>query len=36
VNGYGKIMRREVREQYWQGLSARIGGGQVSRKDGIR
>lgn len=29
VNGYGKIMRREVRERYWQGLAARIGGGQV-------
>jgi len=36
VNGYGKIMRREVRERYWQGLSARIGGGQVFRKDGIQ
>lgn len=34
ANGYGKIMRREVRERYWQGLSARIGGGQVSREDG--
>jgi acyl-CoA synthetase (AMP-forming)/AMP-acid ligase II len=33
VNGYGKILRREVRERYWQGLSTRIGGGQVSRKE---
>jgi long-chain acyl-CoA synthetase len=36
VNGYGKIMRREVRERYWQGLSGRIGGGQVSRRDGTQ
>ena len=36
VSGYGKIMRREVRERYWQGLSGRIGGGQVSRRDGIQ
>lgn len=36
VNGYGKIMRREVRERYWQGLSARIGGGQVSLKGGTQ
>ncbi|HEX3913395.1 MAG TPA: AMP-binding protein [Steroidobacteraceae bacterium] len=36
VSGYGKIMRREVRERYWQGLSSRIGGGQVSRQDGIQ
>jgi long-chain acyl-CoA synthetase len=33
VSGYGKILRREVRERYWQGLSSRIGGGQVSRKE---
>jgi len=36
VNGYGKVMRREVRERYWQGLSARIGGGEVSRKEGTK
>ena len=36
VNAYGKIMRREVRERYWQGLSGRIGGGQISRQDGIQ
>lgn len=35
VSGYGKIVRREVRERYWRGLSSRIGGGQVSREDGI-
>lgn len=27
VSGYGKILRREVRERYWQGQEARIGGG---------
>jgi long-chain acyl-CoA synthetase len=27
VSGYGKILRREVRERYWQGQDARIGGG---------
>jgi long-chain acyl-CoA synthetase len=32
VSGYGKIMRREVRERYWQGISGRIGGGQVPCK----
>ena len=29
VSGYGKILRREVRDQYWQGQSSRIGGGAV-------
>jgi acyl-CoA synthetase (AMP-forming)/AMP-acid ligase II len=27
VSGYGKILRREVRERYWQGHATRIGGG---------
>jgi len=27
VSGYGKILRREVREKYWQGHDSRIGGG---------
>ena len=27
VSGYGKVMRREIRERYWQGFEGRIGGG---------
>ena len=27
VSGYGKVMRREIREEYWQGYEGRIGGG---------
>ena len=27
VSGYGKILRREVRERYWKGQVTRIGGG---------
>ena len=27
VSGYGKILRREVRDRYWQGHASRIGGG---------
>ena len=27
VSGYGKILRREVREQYWKDQDVRIGGG---------
>ena len=27
VSGYGKVMRREIREKYWQGHEGRIGGG---------
>jgi acyl-CoA synthetase (AMP-forming)/AMP-acid ligase II len=27
VSGYGKVLRREVRERYWQGHGSRIGGG---------
>jgi len=27
VSGYGKVMRREIREKYWQGYESRVGGG---------
>ena len=27
VSGYGKILRREIRERYWKGQSTRVGGG---------
>lgn len=27
VSGYGKILRREVRDRYWEGHTSRIGGG---------
>jgi acyl-CoA synthetase (AMP-forming)/AMP-acid ligase II len=27
VSGYGKILRREVRERYWEGHDRRVGGG---------
>jgi acyl-CoA synthetase (AMP-forming)/AMP-acid ligase II len=27
VSGYGKVLRREVRERYWKGYGSRIGGG---------
>jgi len=27
VSGYGKVLRREVRERYWEGRTSRIGGG---------
>jgi long-chain acyl-CoA synthetase len=27
VSGYGKVLRREIRERYWGGQSSRIGGG---------
>jgi acyl-CoA synthetase (AMP-forming)/AMP-acid ligase II len=27
VSGYGKVLRREVRERFWQGQHSRIGGG---------
>lgn len=27
VSGYGKVMRREIRESYWKGYDGRIGGG---------
>jgi long-chain acyl-CoA synthetase len=31
VSGYGKILRREVREAYWAGREGRIGGGRAAR-----
>lgn len=31
VSGYGKVLRREVREKYWEGHVGRIGGGLASR-----
>ncbi|MES2492445.1 MAG: AMP-binding protein [Pseudomonadota bacterium] len=27
ISGYGKVLRREIRERYWQGQAGRIGGG---------
>lgn len=27
VSGYGKVLRREIREKYWEGHEGRIGGG---------
>jgi acyl-CoA synthetase (AMP-forming)/AMP-acid ligase II len=27
VSGYGKVMRREIRETYWKGYANRVGGG---------
>jgi long-chain acyl-CoA synthetase len=30
VSGYGKVLRREVRDLYWHGHASRIGGGQVA------
>jgi acyl-CoA synthetase (AMP-forming)/AMP-acid ligase II len=27
ISGYGKVLRREVREKYWKGYDSRIGGG---------
>lgn len=27
ISGYGKVLRREVREKYWKGRTSRIGGG---------
>jgi len=32
VSGYGKILRREVREAYWAGHEGRIGGGASAAK----
>ena len=31
VSGYGKVLRREVREKYWEGHEGRIGGGATSK-----
>lgn len=33
VSGYGKVMRREIREKYWQGYEGRIGGGAPKPTD---
>jgi acyl-CoA synthetase (AMP-forming)/AMP-acid ligase II len=33
VSGYGKVLRREIRERYWRGFTSRIGGGESIRKD---
>ena len=30
VSGYGKVLRREVREAYWTGRGSRIGGGKAA------
>jgi acyl-CoA synthetase (AMP-forming)/AMP-acid ligase II len=30
ISAYGKVLRREVRERYWQGRTSRIGGGSQS------
>jgi long-chain acyl-CoA synthetase len=32
VSGYGKVLRREVREQYWQGHDRRVSGGAGATK----
>jgi len=34
VSGYGKILRREVRDRYWQGQTLRIGGGGAAKSKG--
>lgn len=31
VSGYGKVLRREVRDRYWQGQDSQIGGGQAAK-----
>ncbi|KUR73257.1 long-chain fatty acid--CoA ligase [Novosphingobium sp. Fuku2-ISO-50] len=31
VSGYGKILRREIREKYWVGHASRIGGGSGAK-----
>lgn len=31
VSGHGKVMRRELREKYWQGHAGRIGGGEPGK-----
>lgn len=35
VSGYGKILRREVRDAYWQGHSGRIGGGSGAKAENL-
>jgi len=34
VSGYGKVLRREIREKYWEGREGRIGGGQAAQQTG--
>ncbi len=31
ISGYGKVLRREIREQYWLGHEGRIGGGAAAK-----
>ena len=31
VSGYGKVLRREIRDKYWQGHNGRIGGGAAAK-----
>jgi long-chain acyl-CoA synthetase len=33
VSGYGKVLRREIRDKYWQGRENRIGGGAGTKAD---
>lgn len=34
VSGYGKVLRREIRDTYWQGHEGRIGGGAGANASG--
>lgn len=34
VSGYGKVLRREIRDEYWQGHGGRIGGGAGAKASG--
>ncbi len=36
VSGYGKVMRREIREKYWVGHEGRIGGGAPTPKSATK
>jgi long-chain acyl-CoA synthetase len=36
ISGYGKVLRREVRERYWQGNDRRVGGGHAAPKGGAK
>lgn len=31
ISGYGKVLRREIRDIYWQGRNSRIGGGSSAK-----
>ncbi len=33
VSGYGKVLRREIRDHYWKGQAGRIGGGAPSKRN---